>query len=818
MVFAFDTTNNTAKTGDAANITCYVSKDYGTVTVLADTSATEMDATNAKGYYLFDAAQGETNGDCLMISAKSTTANISVIGAPAVIYTRPTTNWLAPTVLNRTLDVASTGEAGLDFDNINSTTTATLNALTVTGALTVSNGIAVTCSTSNRSAVTFTGNGTGSGLISTSGSGATGDGIQATSAATNGNGFALLANGTGNGFKISSVSGDALLTSVSTSGHGATFAGTGTTKHGINATGGATTSHGINALGGGVGHGILATGGGSAASDGIRASGGATSGIGFNCIGVGTTFPGIKAAGGTTTSAGMNLVGGGTSGDGLLITTTSGHGINVSGGGTTKHGIFATGGATTSAGMALAGGGTSGDGLLITATSGHGINSAGTGTTKHGALLTGGATTSAGLACTGGGTSGDGILISATSGHGINVAGGGTTKHGINSVGGATTSAGLALTGGGTSGAGILIRTTSGHGVDIAATGTSMHGMTITGGNGGTSDGLKCVAGTGGVDIRGGITGNITGTLSTVTTVTNQLTAAQIATGIWQDTTAGDFTTASSIGKSLYTSGVVPGGSGGLFIAGSNAATTVNITGSLSGSVGSVTAQVTANTTSWAGGTIPSPNVTGVPLVDDKYLLGTIYSTPATAGIQDINVKNMNNVAATSITTINANQGTTQPINYTGTGASALVKSDLVDIAGVAVNTASAQLGVNVVTNGDKTGYSLTQAFPSNFSSLSITAAGLVAITSNRKKASAATFEFLMQDSTTGAPKTGLTITSVISKDGGAAASTSNSATEIGLGQYQLVLTAAEMTANNIFFQCTATGAITYSQAIQTQP
>lgn len=111
MVFAFDTTTNTPKTGDAANITAYVSKDYGSVTVLADTSATEMDATNAKGYYLFDAAQGETNGDCLMVSAKSTTANISVIGAPSVIYTRPTTNWLAPATLNRTIVVDAAGLA-----------------------------------------------------------------------------------------------------------------------------------------------------------------------------------------------------------------------------------------------------------------------------------------------------------------------------------------------------------------------------------------------------------------------------------------------------------------------------------------------------------------------------------------------------------------------------------------------------------------------------------------------------------------------------------------------------------------------------------
>lgn len=123
IVFAFDATTNVPKTGDGANITAYVSKDYGAVTVLADTTATEMDATNAPGYYLFDAAQGETNADCLLVSAKSSTANIKVIGAPAVIYTRPSTGWLAPTVAARTLDVSATGEAGVDWANVGSPTT-----------------------------------------------------------------------------------------------------------------------------------------------------------------------------------------------------------------------------------------------------------------------------------------------------------------------------------------------------------------------------------------------------------------------------------------------------------------------------------------------------------------------------------------------------------------------------------------------------------------------------------------------------------------------------------------------------------------------
>jgi hypothetical protein len=62
--------------------------------------------------------------------------------------------------------------------------------------------------------------------------------------------------------------------------------------------------------------------------------------------------------------------------------------------------------------------------------------------------------------------------------------------------------------------------------------------------------------------------------VGTVTTVTNQLTAAAIATGVWQDATAGDFTAASSIGKCLFISNIAPGAAGGHFIAGSNAGTT----------------------------------------------------------------------------------------------------------------------------------------------------------------------------------------------------------------------------------------------------
>lgn len=87
ILFAFIPSSGAPKTGDAANLTAYVSKDYGTVTALTDSSATEFDATNAKGMYAFDLTQAETSADVLMFTGKSSTSDVSIV--PVVIYTRP---------------------------------------------------------------------------------------------------------------------------------------------------------------------------------------------------------------------------------------------------------------------------------------------------------------------------------------------------------------------------------------------------------------------------------------------------------------------------------------------------------------------------------------------------------------------------------------------------------------------------------------------------------------------------------------------------------------------------------------------------------
>ncbi len=84
IVFAFDRTDNTPKTGDASQITAEISKNGaaggGNIT---DTNPTELE----DGYYVFDLDQGETNADLLALLPESSTGNIQVIAVPGAVYT-----------------------------------------------------------------------------------------------------------------------------------------------------------------------------------------------------------------------------------------------------------------------------------------------------------------------------------------------------------------------------------------------------------------------------------------------------------------------------------------------------------------------------------------------------------------------------------------------------------------------------------------------------------------------------------------------------------------------------------------------------------
>lgn len=145
----------------------------------------------------------------------------------------------------------------------------------------------------------------------------------------------------------------------------------------------------------------------------------------------------------------------------------------------------------------------------------------------------------------------------------------------------------------------------------------------------------------------------------------------------------------------------------------------------------------------WLGGTIPAVTVTGVPLVDLKYTLGTI--SPATAG----------SVRADAVT-----------------GAVGSVTAG--------VTLASGQLFV--------------------------------------KKNTQITVTFPMTDSTTHLPKTGVTVTAQRSIDGAAIASCANSAAELSLGLYSLVLAAADVNGAMITLVLSGSGCDTRFIGLVTQP
>lgn len=98
----------------------------------------------------------------------------------------------------------------------------------------------------------------------------------------------------------------------------------------------------------------------------------------------------------------------------------------------------------------------------------------------------------------------------------------------------------------------------------VAVDAKAVGGTTQTGRDLGTSVLISSGTSTGQLSVASGVVA-ASGNWNTTTPPT----AAAIATAVWQDSTAGDLNVASSIGKSLYTSGNVPGAASGLSIVGS---------------------------------------------------------------------------------------------------------------------------------------------------------------------------------------------------------------------------------------------------------
>lgn len=108
-VYAHDTANDVPKTGDAANITAQISKDFGTPAATNDTNPTELDATDHPGIYVFDLTQAETNAENVLLSAVSSTADILL--DPVQVFTTPP-NFTTLTIANNATNANATHWGG----------------------------------------------------------------------------------------------------------------------------------------------------------------------------------------------------------------------------------------------------------------------------------------------------------------------------------------------------------------------------------------------------------------------------------------------------------------------------------------------------------------------------------------------------------------------------------------------------------------------------------------------------------------------------------------------------------------------------------
>lgn len=369
----------------------------------------------------------------------------------------------------------------------------TNSGLTVTGALNLKAGLVVTQSTSNTSAISAVGNGTGHGISASSGSGATGNGMHLVAASTVGSGLRLLGTSSGAAFLIDGGSMGPGIQVTS-----------GTDASAISLISGLGSGHGISIvpIGDGAGininapnnHGAIIVGGGNN-HNGMELVGGINNGIGLALVGDGDG-QGLFIAGGDTAAA-VSIDGNLAITAGITITqdTPDGAGIVVTGDGNgagiqINSGDFGIGLDINGVSM----------GMDIVATDGGAAGARIHGTAGYGLLLSGGGSGNAGLVATGDTNAAGIYAIGVGNQAGLKVAGG-------------TSGAGAAFIGGSSSGSGISVTTTHGNGIDIEPAGDTSHGIYVAGGDAGISDGIKVDAGVGGVPIRADITGSITGNL-----------------------------------------------------------------------------------------------------------------------------------------------------------------------------------------------------------------------------------------------------------------------------------------------------------------
>jgi hypothetical protein len=272
---------------------------------------------------------------------------------------------------------------------------------------------------------------------------------------------------------------------------------------------------------------------------------------------------------------------------GMTISSTTGNALALTSSGGNGDGLAATGNGTgagihlvpgaTGNGLLAIGGATSGSAIKATGTAGNAIalELAGQGSAA-GLSATGGAT-GIGITAIGGATSGSGLKAAGTAGNAIalEIAGQGSAA-GIQATGGATGSA-FKLVGGATSGHGLAVTTTSGDGFNL--TPTAGNAITATA-NGTSKHGIVATGGTAGTSDGASFVAG-TGGVDFRANRTGNLTG---------DLSGSVGSVTGAVGSVTGSVGSVTGAVGS--VTGAVGSVTGNVGGNVTGSVGSVTAVV----------------------------------------------------------------------------------------------------------------------------------------------------------------------------------------------------------------------------------
>jgi len=204
----------------------------------------------------------------------------------------------------------------------------------------------------------------------------------------------------------------------------------------------------------------------------------------------------------------------------------------------------------------------------------------------------------------------------------------------------------------------------------------------------------------------------------------------------------------------------------------------------------------------------------------DTGTLGPLFVLGTSTGVDNVvlilNVVSATTGGATNLdAAVSSRMATyTQPTGFLAATFPSGTVANTTNITAGTITTATNL--TNAPTAGD---FTATMKTSLNNATPTVTVGTIAAAASNFKKNQAlANFEFIMTDATTHAPKTGLTVTSTHSIDGAAFASTTNSATEVGVGVYVINLSAADLNGNCITFRFTATGADDKLVTVVTQP